>query len=176
MKTGRIRHFGPVVLALLMTAASCGYKTAASQRLDYGIKTVAVMPLENTSATAAVEQLLTRQLIRELVERSGYRVIDDPSRADAVLSGTVVSVRANSVLFGRTTTLGSTFLVEMRAQVEFQNRVTGQVLYRNNDYIFREQYQINADVDHFFSEQNPALGRIAEDFAGSVISSILEGF
>ncbi|HSR51988.1 MAG TPA: LptE family protein [Acidobacteriota bacterium] len=165
-----------LVLPLLACLLSCGYKSAASQRLDYGIKTVAVIPLENRTSTAVVEQFLTRELVHELVRRSGYRVIEDAPAADAVLSGTVVSVRANPVLFGRTTTLGSAFLVELRAQVEFKNRNTGQTIYRNNDYVFREQYQINAEVDNFFSEQNPALNRIAEDFAGSVVSSILEGF
>ena len=42
--------------------------------------------------------------------------------------------------------------------------------------MFRDQYVINVDVENFFSELNPALERIGQDFAASVVVGILEGF
>jgi hypothetical protein len=50
------------------------------------------------------------------------------------------------------------------------------VLFSNNQYIFREQYIVNIDVKNFFSEMNPALDRIATDFAAAVVASIVDGF
>ena len=161
--------------AVLLTASSCGYKSASRQRLDNGIRTVAVIPFENRTTTFQVEQILTRAVVNALVAKTKYQLVDDPAQADAVLTATVVSLRASPVLFGRSS-LGSTFLVTMNAQVEFKSRKTGDVLFRNNRYVFREQYQINADVETFFTEQNPAIDRIAGDFAGAVVTNILEGF
>ncbi len=64
----------------------------------------------------------------------------------------------------------------LAVQIEFRENSTGRVLFKNDRYVFREQYQLNIDVERFFTEQNPALDRIAEDFAASVVTSILEGF
>ena len=71
---------------------------------------------------------------------------------------------------------GSTFLVTLQAQVELEDQRSGEILYKNDGYIFREQYQINVDVENFFSELNPALGRVAGDFASSVVTTLLESF
>ena len=51
-----------------------------------------------------------------------------------------------------------------------------KVLFKNDRYIFRDQYQINVEVGQFCTEQYPALDRIAEDFAASVVTAILEAF
>jgi hypothetical protein len=173
-------HLSPLAVLLLLILAlaaqgACGYRVASKNRLSPGIETIVVLPLENATSVFEVEQILTRSLVRAFVERSSYRVINDPSRADAVLKGVVSAVSANPVLFGGET-FGSTFLVTLTARVELKERETGRILFKNDQYIFREQYVINADVENFFSELNPALERIASDFASSVAVTVLEDF
>lgn len=119
--------------------------------------------------------MLTQSMIRALVERSSYRVTRDPAKADGILQGVISRVTANPVIFGEET-FGSTFLVTLNARVELRERQTGKILFKNDEYIFREQYIINVDVKNFFSELNPALARIADDFASSVVTTVLEGF
>ena len=147
----------------------------SERRLSPEFHTLAVLPLENKTTTSEVEQILTRSLVRAFVEKSSYRVINDPSQADAVLRGVVSRLSASPVIFRRGT-FGSTFLVTLQAQVELQDQRSGKVLYKNDGYIFREQYQINVDVENFFSELNPALGRVAGDFASSVVTTLLESY
>lgn len=154
---------------------NCGYRVASKNRISMKIRTLSVLPLENETTTFEVEQILTRSLARAFVERSRIRVINDPSRADAVLKGVVSSVRAIPLTFGQET-FGSTFLVTLRARVELQDQRTGDVLFKKDNYVFRDQYVINVDVKNFFSELNPAIGRIASDFASSVVTTILEGY
>lgn len=163
-------------LVFLAGAGGCGgYRSAQSLRTDLGIRSVSVLPLENRTATLGVEQTLTRALVHAFVEKSPWKVIETPSSADAVLTGTVTSSYANPVIFG-SRTLGTTFLVTVRMQVELKNRRNGETLFQDNSYTFREQYQINADPTLFFSEQNPALDRIAADLAGALVSTVLERF
>jgi hypothetical protein len=162
------------VLVLISMITGCGYHTASASRSLKG-QSIAVVPLTNRTTTFEVEQILTRAVVRSLVEKSSYRIVENPSQADVVLRGEILSVLATPVIFGRET-FGSAFLVTLNAKVELEDRRTGRLLFRNNNYLFREQYEINADVKSFFSEQNPALERIAADFGSSVVSTILEDF
>src|SRR2546425_8863517 len=38
-------------------------------------------------------------------------------------------------------------------------------LYQNDNFLFRERYEVSTDVPSFFEEQDPALDRLARDFA-----------
>jgi Lipopolysaccharide-assembly len=163
------------VVLLLATQVACGYKVATQNRVDPDIGTLAVLPLENKTATFEVEQILTRSLVRAFVEKSSYTVVSDSSQADAVFQGVISQVSANPVIFGEQT-FGSTFLVTVVGRVELRERETSKLIFESNNFIFREQYVINVDVQNFFSELNPALGRIADDFASSVVTTILERF
>ncbi len=162
-------------LLVLSLQSNCGYRVALKNRTSPAISTVAVVPLENETTSFQAEQILTRALVRALVETSPYQVVNDPGQADALLEGAILSLSAKAVIFGQKT-FGSTFLVTLRARVELRERETGKILLKNNDYLFREQYVINVDVQNFFSELNPAYERIAQDFAASVVSFLLEGF
>jgi len=165
-----------VVLAwALLGLSGCGYRVASTNRLPTGITTIAVLPFENETTTFKVEQVLTQSVIRSLVEKSSYRVTRDPAKAEGVLQGVISRVTANPVIFGEET-FGSTFLVTLNVRVELRERQTGKILFKNDEYIFREQYIINVDVENFFSELNPALARIADDFGSSVVTTLLEGF
>ena len=56
------------------------------------------------------------------------------------------------------------------------DRQSQEVLYANPNYIFREQYEITGDVASFFEEREPALDRLARDFAATLVSAVLENF
>ncbi|MFQ5740680.1 MAG: LPS assembly lipoprotein LptE [Acidobacteriota bacterium] len=166
---------GCAALLMLLLQPGCGYRVASANRLAPDISSVAVLPLQNKTSTFAVEQVLTRSLIHALVEKTGYKVLEDASQADAVLKGVISRATVRPVTFGRGS-FGSTFLVTLTAQIELKERRSGKVLFKNDRYIFREQYVINADLENFFSELNPAIDRIAGDFASSVVSTMVEGF
>jgi hypothetical protein len=50
------------------------------------------------------------------------------------------------------------------------------VLYRNDALSFREQYQSTQDLSGFIREDQPAVQRIASDFAQTVVGDMLESF
>ncbi|MEE8161516.1 MAG: LPS assembly lipoprotein LptE, partial [Acidobacteriota bacterium] len=105
-----------VFLFVLTVSSACGYRVASQNRVRPSIKSLVVLPLENQTTAFEVEQILTQALIRAFVERSSYRVVNDPSKADAVLKGVISRMSANPVLFGGDT-FGSTFLVTLTASV-----------------------------------------------------------
>ena len=163
------------VLALVLSSTGCGYRVASGNRVPLPFQTVAVRPLENLTTTYEVEQILTRALVGEMVKQTGNTVVGDENRADAILSGRITRISVNPVTFARSA-FASTFLVTVYAQIRLEERSSGRTLFENNRYVFREQYVINADVENFFSEMNPALQRMSEDFASAVVAAIVEGF
>ncbi len=181
----RSRHLCLMVVLLASLCSACGYRVASKNRLASSYKTLTVTPLQNQTTTFEVEQILTRALVKSFVEKTAFKVVDEKDSPDLLLKGRVVNVYATPVIFGRETDsnprannsgFGSTFLVTLNAAIEIQEKSSGKVVFRNNNYVFREQYEINIDPRNFFSELNPALDRIATDFAASVVTTVLEGF
>jgi hypothetical protein len=42
--------------------------------------------------------------------------------------------------------------------------------------VFREKYEISTDVKSFFEEQDPALDRLAKDFAARLVAAVTENY
>jgi outer membrane lipopolysaccharide assembly protein LptE/RlpB len=157
--------------------AACGYHVAGrGAALPAEWKTLAVPALVNKTTRFQIEQQLTEALVRELLARTSYRVVPDPAQADAVLTGEVSSIESNAVLFDTATGRATTMLVTVKLKVRLSDRVTQKVHYRNDNFVFREQYEISTDVQSFFEEQQPALARLARDFAARLVSALLENF
>lgn len=158
-------------------AGGCGYHVAGrATRLPASVKTIAVPWLENRTSRYRIEQRLTEAVVREFLSRTSYRVVSDAAGADAVLRGKVTSIESSALLFDTATGRATTMLITVRCQVLLEERETKGVLYRNDDFLFRNEYEISTDVNSFFEEQDPALNRLARDFANRLVSAVVEGF
>jgi outer membrane lipopolysaccharide assembly protein LptE/RlpB len=164
-------------LAAALVAGGCGYHVAGrGASLPAGWKTIAVPALVNRTHRYRVEQRLTEALIHELLARTSYRIVQNENDADAVLTGAITSIDANALLFDTKTGRATTMLVTIHVQAELVDRETKRVVYHNNDFVFRNEYEISTDPKSFFEEEDPALDRMARDFASSLVSAILENF
>src|ERR1700721_3040958 len=81
------------VLGLAGGLAGCGYHTAGhATAIPDNIRTIAVPAFASRTQTFKIEQILTAAFIQELVTRTHYRVVNQPSEAaDATLIGTVLA-------------------------------------------------------------------------------------
>jgi hypothetical protein len=50
------------------------------------------------------------------------------------------------------------------------------VLYDNQDYVFRGEFEFANDPRSFFNEEDPAVERIAAPFSESLVSALVNGF
>src|ERR1700754_2423015 len=82
-----------VALLLACTFAGCGYHTAGHvSTLPGSVQTIAIPAFVNNTQTFRIEQVLTGAVVREMVTRTKYHVVNDAdTSADATLRGTVVS-------------------------------------------------------------------------------------
>ena len=175
-----------IVIALIAVAvwiAGCGYHVAGrSDSLPKSIHVIAVPALENKTTSYRIEQRLTTATVHEFLAKTSYRVVPDPANGDAVLRGKVLSLDAVPLLFDTATGRATAMLVTVKCEITFELRETGKILYHTDNFIFRNQYEISTDVNNpnsiknFFEEQDPALDRLAQDFAARLVAAVVENY
>src|SRR6266436_2998303 len=86
------------------------------------------------------------------------------------------------LLFDTATGRATTMLVTLKCEITFEERETGKMLYHTDNFIFRNQYEISTDaknpnsIKNFFEEQDPALDRLAQDFAARLVAAVVESY
>ncbi len=175
-RKGPLAAAAAVLLPLALLVAGCGYHVAGRiTGAPAEWRTIAIPAFKNDTTHDRIEQRFTEAVIREFIARTKYRIVQDPSSADAILHGEILSIDTSPVLFNATTGEVTAMLVTIQAKVEVDDSVSKKPAYRNDDMTFRDEYQISSDPQSFFNEEDPALGRMSRDFASRCVSTILEG-
>lgn len=177
-----MRLFAPLpvlrasVLAGLLSISGCGYHTlGAATHLPPDVKTLSI-PLFTTRTEAYhTETAMTNAVIREFATRTRFRVTPDSSSvADAVLHGVILKEVVAPLTYNSATQQSSSFLVTIVVSVTL-NGPDGKVLYQNNNYVYREQYQSTTDLATFIQEDPAAIDRLSRAFARQLVADVLEG-
>ena len=95
--------------------------------------------------------------------------------ADAQLVGEVTAFRVTPVTFD-TEGRAQEYEISISADVSFERVGSDEVIWANEDYLFREIYEIGDEAGAFFDRENVAAQEAAERFAETIITDILEGF
>jgi outer membrane lipopolysaccharide assembly protein LptE/RlpB len=175
-----------IVCALVFAAmcgAGCGYHVAGhNSALPKTIHVIAVPAIENKTTSYRLEQKLTAATVHEFLAKTSYRVVSNPEDGDAVLTGKILSLESVPLLFNTATGAATTMLVTVKCEVTFTERATQKVLYHSDSFVFRNEYEISADtadpaaLKSFFEERDPALDRMAQDFAARLVAAVMENY
>ena len=140
------------------------------------VRTLAV-PLFATRTNAyRTETVMTAAVVREFATRTRFRVTPtDAGSADAVLHGTILKEAVQPFTYNASTQQSSSYLITVVASVTLNAR-DGRELYKNDNYVFRQQYQSTTDLATFLQEDPAAIDRLARDFARQLVADVLEGF
>ena len=172
-----------LVLCLGSSALTgCGYSLAGRGSFlpDY-IKVIAVPQFVNQTVVFDLDREISEKVRTEFASHGRYKVSPDEAGADAVLTG----VLKNSSLLVTATTnnVATRYAVIITASVEFKDLKADKVLWSNPAMQFREEYDaqtgstaVTTDVAAFLTQQQGALTRLAQSFAKSAVTSILEAF
>lgn len=162
-----------LIFLLLLPVGACGYQVRSSVgNLPAGIQSLGIPTFNNLSPQYKLEQRLTAAVLKEFSTRTRVPVSSNSSSVDAVLRGEIRSISSTPVTFGADS-FGSAFLVTVNLSVKLVRSRDGKVLWENPEFLYRERYVLNSKLPDFFSEEGPALDRLARDFAASLASTIL---
>lgn len=170
----RTLHLSVLAGALLLVSgfAEC-YKPVTKNQLPARIHTVAVPAFQNYALRYKIEHRFTNAVIEEIIHRGrGLRVQGDREGADAVIEGSIKSYSFTGVLLddkGR----ARIFEVTIAATVTVRDQTENRVLYDNQNYVFRGEYEFANDPRNFFNEEDPAVQRMARNFAESIVSTLI---
>jgi hypothetical protein len=142
------------------------------QTLPKGIESLGIPTFKNLSPQFKLEQRVSAAVLKEFSTRTRLPVSPASSGVDAVLLGEIRSVSSSPVTFG-SDTFGSAFLITVQMSVRLVKSKDSSVIWQNGNFLYRERYVLNNKLPDFFSEDNPALDRMANDFAASLVSAIL---
>ena len=166
----------PALLLCVVTLVGCGYALVGrGSNIPAEVRRVQLVPLENGTPRSQVDQILTRALTSELVNRHRFEVLSAPEGADAVLTGKVSSFTLSPVTFdseGRATE----YEIAIVVSVDFKQVAPETLLYKNDNYLFRSSYEVKASELGFQDRETPAIEATAKDFAESLVTDLLEGF
>ena len=165
-----------VLGGLVLSLVGCGYSLVGrGTNLPEDVEGIYVAPFENRTQRQQVEQFVTEAIAEELVRRPRYRVVGEAD-SDATLSGAVSAFGLTPIAFdadGRATE----YEISVTAQVALaRTGDSDQVLWKNDRYVFRENYQVDTGEGGFLDLEDLALRDAAERFAETMVSDLLEGF
>jgi len=172
----------PVVVISLslisILVSGCNYHTVAhSVKLPADVKTIAIPAFKNETNTYRIDQMLTASVVREFTTRTHYHILNDSTEAaDATLRCTVLSTSASPLTYNSATGQAASVLIVVSMRASLTDDRKGKMLYVNPSYVFREQYEVSQDLSSFFEEDSPALRRLSQDFARTLVSNILEDY
>lgn len=165
-----------VLAALSLGVSGCGYHLAGrGGALPAGTHVIAVLPFANHTAQPRLSQMVSAAVAREFTLRTRDQVQATAAGSDAEVHGAVLSVTATPVTFD--TASGHATTVEVVVHVQaWVTDPAGKDLFRNNDMVFHEQYQISTQEQNFIEEDSSAFQRLSQTIAQTLVSEILEAF
>ena len=171
-----------VVVLACAASASCGYTlTGRGAFLPDYIETIGIPLFDNETSAFEVEQIVTQEVRQEFIGRGRYRVVPDTTGVDAVLEGAIRNILIAPASF-TDDQQASRYMFTLMARIAFTDLTTNEVLWQNPSLQFSDEYEVASgggdvqSVSAFFGQRSNAVERIAQDFAETVVSSILEAF
>ena len=163
-----------VFLAFCLAAASCGYRPIGTgSTLPVSIRRIQVPLFENRTTRFQLDLKLTRAVIDEFVARGKVEITTDAAKADAILTGRILSCTATPVAFSNKT--ADRYEILVVTEITLKEANTNTVLFTNPSFNYKTDYQVPQGSD-FESSQSTALDSLAQLYARSLIVAILEGF
>ena len=168
------------VFALLLACelTSCGYHLVGTTSfLPEDIETLHVENFVNQTKWVDMDQRLMEAMTLEWVRRRRLRLVDNPSQADVVLSGTIQRLAVIPVSYdaeGR----ANEYQMSLQAMVQLKD-VRGdepEVLWEDKAFSRRTSYDVRPDAENFFDRQNLAMDELSSDFSSALVTAVLEGF
>lgn len=164
-----------------LLSAGCGYSLAGKGSFlpDY-IRTIGIPQCVNQgSSIFDIDNILTSRVRQEFLSRRKYRTEPGIVGVDAVLTCAIKSTTFSPTAFTGNQQ-ASRYAFVITASIEFKDVREDKIIWQNPSMQVREEYDVTTgnanDPNAFFGQDQNALQRLAQTFARTVVTSILEAF
>ncbi|MGD2091722.1 MAG: LptE family protein [Candidatus Aminicenantes bacterium] len=164
---------------------NCGYKLSGfSKQIPDHIKTIIIPDFENKTTRFQAEQFITFAVRDEFIKRSELVLVENESRADSILEGTITQFDVRPLSYAEDAS-ANFYRVSISVSVRFIDLETSEIIFEGQNISFSDSYEIDIYGDaagefdaaeDFFSQETETLAKIAGEFASSLVTTILENF
>jgi hypothetical protein len=155
--------------AALLAPLGCGYRLAAGDLRSLG--SVAIVTPDNDAGEPGLEFVVADALRRELLRRSGSRLVEDPDEAAVVIHGKVLRVQNSA---GSLSSVVLALEYETSIDLELSARRGGEPLVQATRLSETERYLASADVESLRRNRQEAFQRLASLLAGRFLDRVAD--
>ena len=166
------------MLMLLLLLGGCGYGLVGTggNFLSPSVKTIEVPAFVNKTTRVELEQRVTQAVADEFVSRGRLKLVTAPADADVILRGSIDTFGIFPVATNAQAR-ATQYQISITAHIELlDHRNEDKVLWKNDQYRFVENYDVDVATGDTFDQETRAIREIAVRFAQSLVSNLLEGF
>lgn len=161
-----------LLCALLL--GGCGYHRPGQGENLGQVNSLQVQFFANQTYEPFLENILTNAVTQRFLRTRRWRLVEDPARADAVFSGTVVDYHSDPVSFD-----ANDNVLEYRAQIkaagELRRQEDGRVLWKGA-LSWSEEYPGSLDKARQEDEKRIAINSIAQRLAEEFYFHLTDNF
>jgi len=163
------------MVASVFLLAACGYHFAGSGSFPAGVEHIYISMLENRSSETGVESRFTNDLIYEFTRNRESAIADSRDTADAILSGTIVSLAVKTISRSDIATA-----IERRVTgtvVLRLERPDGRLIWSSGNLVEREAYEV-ASGNKTATDQSKAdaIAEVSQKIAESAFNRLTDNF
>ena len=166
-----------LVLAMVLTASvSCGYALEGrGSFLPDHILHIGIPTFRNLTTQPGLAEVITSEIYSQFVTRGDFNLSGATSGVDAVLEGEITAYNYIPRAIDEEG-MATSYMIQITANISFRDLVENTVLWEQRGYVFQSEYQLSRDESDFVTQESYAVRLAAEDFASSVVGTILTGF
>ena len=175
-----MRRRGALAALLAPALAGCGYALEGRGiTTDPSIKRVGVPRFRDQTGRLDLDARVTAAVIEELLKRGRFTVVKEATGVDAVVIGEILTYDVVPINFTDSgqVTEATRYAINLTARVTYRKVGQKEPIWENDRFAFRDEYDLDdAATDNFFDQEELAIERLAEQFARSLVSTMLEAF
>jgi len=162
---------------MLVVLSACGYHTSGKADLvPKNVQTIAIPAFLTATSRYKLVDSLPEAIATEFLTRTRFKIVNDASRADAVLHGSIISASAYPNVSNPNTGASISVRIVVVLAVRLVENSTGKVLYARPNFAVRQDYEAAVDPHQLFDESGPAFDRLNREVAHDIVSGVVENF
>lgn len=164
-----------LIIASVVLLVACGYHFAGSGRFPGGVRHIYITMLKNRTSETGVESRFTNDLIYEFTRNREAAVADNRESADAILTGTIVSLAVQNISLA---TIDTAIERRVIGTVDLRlARPDGQLIWSSGNIVDQEDYMV-VSGNKTATDQNKsdAIAELSKKIAEAAFNRLTDNF
>jgi outer membrane lipopolysaccharide assembly protein LptE/RlpB len=165
-----------LIILCAISVSACGYRFSGQGQFPEGVQHIFIEVFDNRTSKTGIERVVTNQVIFEFTRQRQNSLVDSAANADAVLKGTVRTIRTQTVARVGTE-VASQREVVMILDLTLVRQNGGQILWAAKGVQDRQVYDVAQQSQLITSQsETDAIAVLSERISERVFNQLTNNF